>query len=30
MDEFEVTTELGAGTTIRMKKRIESKKALYN
>ncbi|MCM3341743.1 MULTISPECIES: anti-sigma F factor [unclassified Paenibacillus] len=30
MDEFEVTTELGVGTTIRMKKRIESKKALYN
>ncbi|MBN3522270.1 anti-sigma F factor [Paenibacillus apiarius] len=30
MDEFEVTTELGAGTTIRMKKRIESKQALYN
>ncbi|CAH8714407.1 anti-sigma F factor [Paenibacillus thiaminolyticus] len=30
MDEFEVTTELSAGTTIRMKKRIESKKALYN
>ncbi|MCG7406352.1 anti-sigma F factor [Paenibacillus sp. ACRRX] len=30
MDEFEVSTELGAGTSIRMKKRIESKKALYN
>jgi stage II sporulation protein AB (anti-sigma F factor) len=30
MDEFEVTSELGSGTSIRMKKRIESKKALYN
>ncbi|WP_273015049.1 anti-sigma F factor [Paenibacillus arenosi] len=30
MDEFEVNSEPGAGTTIRMKKRIESKKALYN
>ncbi|EPY07736.1 anti-sigma F factor [Paenibacillus sp. E194] len=30
MDECEVTTELGVGTSIRMKKRIESKKALYN
>ena len=30
MDEFEVTSELGVGTVIRMKKRIESKKALYN
>ncbi|MCR8843024.1 anti-sigma F factor [Paenibacillus sp. SC116] len=30
MDEFEVNSEPGTGTTIRMKKRIESKKALYN
>lgn len=30
MDEVEVATELGVGTTIRMKKRIESKKALFN
>ncbi|WP_159882886.1 anti-sigma F factor [Paenibacillus puerhi] len=30
MDEVEVTSELGAGTSIRMKKRIESKKALFN
>ncbi|MGZ9586852.1 anti-sigma F factor [Paenibacillus marinisediminis] len=30
MDEFEVHSELSLGTTIRMKKRIESKKALYN
>ncbi|MBP1155183.1 MULTISPECIES: anti-sigma F factor [unclassified Paenibacillus] len=30
MDEIEVTTALGTGTTIRMKKRIESKKALFN
>lgn len=30
MDECEVTTEPGVGTSIRMKKRIESKKALYN
>lgn len=30
MDEFEISSELGAGTKIRMKKRIESKKALYN
>jgi stage II sporulation protein AB (anti-sigma F factor) len=30
MDEFEVTSELNGGTVIRMKKRIESKKALYN
>lgn len=30
MDEIEVTTSLGTGTTIRMKKRIESKKALFN
>ena len=30
MDEFEVSSELGSGTSIRMKKRIESKKALYN
>lgn len=30
MDEFEVTSELGRGTSIIMKKRIESKKALYN
>ncbi|UUZ79512.1 anti-sigma F factor [Paenibacillus sp. P26] len=30
MDEVEVTTAPGEGTTIRMKKRIESKKALFN
>ncbi|ANS74905.1 anti-sigma F factor [Paenibacillus yonginensis] len=30
MDEFGVTSEMGRGTMIRMKKRIESKKALYN
>ncbi|OPA81381.1 anti-sigma F factor [Paenibacillus selenitireducens] len=30
MDEFEVVSNLGSGTHIRMKKRIESKKALYN
>lgn len=30
MDEFEVVSSLGSGTHIRMKKRIESKKALYN
>lgn len=30
MDEFEVTSELGGGTSIRMKKRIVSMKALYN
>ncbi|PUA38613.1 anti-sigma F factor [Paenibacillus elgii] len=30
MDAIEVTTGLGTGTTIRMKKRIESKKALFN
>lgn len=30
MDEMEITTALGAGTTVRMKKRIESKKALFN
>lgn len=30
MDEFEVVSSLGSGTRIRMKKRIESKKALYN
>ncbi|TYA13250.1 anti-sigma F factor [Paenibacillus faecis] len=30
MDEFEVTSEMGEGTSIRMKKRIVSKKALYN
>ncbi|HEY2493220.1 MAG TPA: anti-sigma F factor [Paenibacillus sp.] len=30
MDEFEVSSEPGAGTSIRMMKRIESKKALYN
>lgn len=30
MDAVEVTTALGTGTTIRMKKRIESKKALFN
>jgi stage II sporulation protein AB (anti-sigma F factor) len=30
MDEFEVVSEPGSGTSIKMKKRIESKKALYN
>ncbi|CAG7641821.1 anti-sigma F factor [Paenibacillus allorhizosphaerae] len=30
MDEIEITTIVGTGTTIRMKKRIESKKALFN
>lgn len=30
MDEFDVTSEMGRGTRIRMKKRIVSKKALYN
>lgn len=30
MDEFELVSEVGGGTSIRMKKRIESKKALYN
>ncbi|MBA9085420.1 stage II sporulation protein AB (anti-sigma F factor) [Fontibacillus solani] len=30
MDEFEVASEIGGGTSIRMKKRIVSKKALYN
>ncbi|MOA36354.1 Anti-sigma F factor [compost metagenome] len=30
MDEFDVTSEMGGGTSIRMKKRIVSKKALYN
>ncbi|GIO42914.1 MULTISPECIES: anti-sigma F factor [Paenibacillus] len=30
MDEFEVSSELGGGTSIRMKKRIVSKTALYN
>lgn len=30
MDEFDVTSEVGGGTRIRMKKRIVSKKALYN
>ncbi|SET55489.1 anti-sigma F factor [Paenibacillus sp. NFR01] len=30
MDEFEVTTEPGRGTSISMKKTIVSKKALYN
>ncbi|MCM3784069.1 anti-sigma F factor [Neobacillus mesonae] len=30
MDEFEVVSEPGRGTSIMMKKRIESKKALYN
>ncbi|WP_410768305.1 anti-sigma F factor [Fontibacillus sp. BL9] len=30
MDEFDVTSELDGGTSIRMKKRIVSKKALYN
>lgn len=30
MDEFEVSSEPGRGTSIRMMKRIESKKALFN
>lgn len=30
MDEFDVTAEPGKGTKLRMKKRIESKKALFN
>ncbi|MBW4841033.1 MAG: anti-sigma F factor [Paenibacillaceae bacterium] len=30
MDEFDVISEMGGGTRIRMKKRIVSKKALYN
>ena len=30
MDEVDVTSEIGGGTRIRMKKRIVSKKALYN
>ncbi|WP_040676663.1 anti-sigma F factor [Paenibacillus sanguinis] len=30
MDEFDVHSEMGGGTRIRMKKRIVSKKALYN
>ncbi|WP_079910748.1 anti-sigma F factor [Paenibacillus sp. 32352] len=30
MDEIEVTTEVGIGTKIKMKKRILSKKALFN
>ncbi|WJH28643.1 anti-sigma F factor [Paenibacillus sp. CC-CFT742] len=30
MDEFEVSSEPGRGTSIKMKKRIESKKAMYN
>jgi stage II sporulation protein AB (anti-sigma F factor) len=30
MDEFEAVSEPGGGTSVRMKKRIESKKALYN
>lgn len=30
MDEMEVVSTPGSGTTVRMKKRIESKKALYN
>lgn len=30
MDEFDVTSEMDGGTSIRMKKRIVSKKALYN
>ena len=30
MDEFDVASEVGGGTSIRMKKRIVSKKALYN
>lgn len=30
MDKVEIDTEMGRGTTVRMAKRIESKKALYN
>lgn len=30
MDEFDVVSEVGGGTSLRMKKRIVSKKALYN
>lgn len=30
MDEFDVNSEMGGGTSIRMKKRIVSMKALYN
>ncbi|MCL6459307.1 MAG: anti-sigma F factor [Gorillibacterium sp.] len=30
MDKVEIETEVGRGTTVRMAKRIESKKALYN
>jgi len=30
MDEFEVASEVGRGTVLRMKKRILSRKALYN
>lgn len=30
MDQVEIETELGKGTTVRMTKRINSKKALYN
>lgn len=30
MDEFDVASEMGGGTSIRMKKRIVSMKALYN
>jgi stage II sporulation protein AB (anti-sigma F factor) len=30
MDDVEITTSPGSGTSIRMTKRIESKKALYN
>lgn len=30
MDEIEITTAVGIGTKIKMKKRIESKKALFN
>ena len=30
MDDLEITTKVGEGTTVRMSKRIESKKALFN
>ncbi|MNI91276.1 Anti-sigma F factor [compost metagenome] len=30
MDRVEIETEIGKGTVVRMTKRIESKKALYN
>lgn len=30
MDEIEISTDVGIGTKIKMKKRIESKKALFN